>query len=628
VVPVQPGLQMPAIPSRYRQLAHVVALAIVLALPGAGSEPAPVRSPFDLAFSPDGRRLAITDQTADLLYIMDVEARRVEKTIPVARRPSGLAWADADHVLVAEYGSGTLAEVDVVAARITRRIEIGPTPLGVDVARGSRRAIVTCFGLRDVAVVDLDAGRVIHRLRAAGMPYFVRVAPDEKTAVVGNLLAAPFPDFGISVGQVTLLDLERLRASPVRLPYGSSNVRGVAISPDSRFAYVAHTRGYVDRPTTHLDEGWATTNVVSLIDLATARRTTTVLLDGPLEGAADPWGVAVSPDGEMLWVTCAGTGELARIDLARLHQALNGQAFAESASWTRARQNPLLVESDLTLLPGSGLLERILIPAEGPRGLAVSPDGETLAMAGHFSGTVVFATPELREVVAVPLGPNAEPDAARRGEIVFHDARRTKGKWLSCATCHPDGRSDGMYWDLLNDGAGNPKKTKSLVNAHLTPPSMSTGVRSGYEVAVPAGFRHIEFNDGTPQEIEDVMAYIRSLDPETSPYRSGVELSALARRGEALFFDLEVGCVACHPPPLFTDLQMYDVGTRTDADRHDLFDTPSLLELWRTGPYLHHSYATSVRAVVTIFNRRDRHGKTSHLSSADIRALSQYLLEL
>jgi cytochrome c peroxidase len=47
-------------------------------------------------------------------------------------------------------------------------------------------------------------------------------------------------------------------------------------------------------------------------------------------------------------------------------------------------------------------------------------------------------------------------------ERLFHDATIGHQSWQSCASCHPDGRAGGLNWDLLNDGIGNPKNTKSV----------------------------------------------------------------------------------------------------------------------------------------------------------------------
>jgi len=85
----------------------------------------------------------------------------------------------------------------------------------------------------------------------------------------------------------------------------------------------------------------------------------------------------------------------------------------------------------------------------------------------------------------------------------------------------------------------------------------------------------------------------------------------------------------CHPAPLYTDLNSYDVGTRNRFDRpSDRFDTPTLVEIWRTAPYLHDGSAASVRDVVTGRNPRDEHGNTSKFSKQELDDLCSYLLSL
>src|SRR5947207_1530246 len=79
----------------------------------------------------------------------------------------------------------------------------------------------------------------------------------------------------------------------------------------------------------------------------------------------------------------------------------------------------------------------------------------------------------------------AKVTRARRGELLFNDATICFQGWQSCSSCHSsDARVDGLNWDNLNDGIGNPKNSKSLLNAFLTPPSMWLGVRSNAHVAV------------------------------------------------------------------------------------------------------------------------------------------------
>jgi cytochrome c peroxidase len=186
---------------------------------------------------------------------------------------------------------------------------------------------------------------------------------------------------------------------------------------------------------------------------------------------------------------------------------------------------------------------------------------------------------------------------------------------------------DGLNWDLPNDGTGNPKNTKSLLLAHKTPPSMWLGVRTNAEAAVRAGIRHILFTE-QPEEVPAAIdEYLKSLKPVPSPYLVDGKLSEAAERGQKVF--LQADCATCHPPGLFTDLEKYDVGTRARFDQPiDKFYTPTLIEVWRTAPYLHDGSAATMRDVLTTHNPHDQHGETSNLSNQEIDDLCAYILSL
>jgi cytochrome c peroxidase len=100
-------------------------------------------------------------------------------------------------------------------------------------------------------------------------------------------------------------------------------------------------------------------------------------------------------------------------------------------------------------------------------------------------------------------------------------------------------------------------------------------------------------------------------------------------RGEKIFQRKSVGCVQCHPAPLFTNLKLKDVGTATPEDRgKTAYDVPTLVEIWRTPPYLHDGRAATLREVLVDHNRDDDHGTTSGLKPVEIDDLVQYLLSL
>jgi cytochrome c peroxidase len=227
------------------------------------------------------------------------------------------------------------------------------------------------------------------------------------------------------------------------------------------------------------------------------------------------------------------------------------------------------------------------------------------------------------------LGARREPSLVRQGERWFNDAGICFQGWQSCATCHSsDGRVDGLNWDLLNDGIGNPKNSRSLLWSHRTPPAMSQGVRDTAEAAVRAGIRHILFSSPPPAVADSMDAYLKSLAPMPSPALVNGRLSKAAARGRELFLKASTGCADCHPPGLFTTLRPYDVGTRSGSDNTAEFDTPTLVELWRTGPYLHDGSAATLEEVLTSRNLGDAHGRTSQLTPREIEELAAFLRSL
>jgi len=331
--------------------------------------------------------------------------------------------------------------------------------------------------------------------------------------------------------------------------------------------------------------------------------------------------VACSGDGKWLCVAHAGTHEVSVIDRAALHAKLDQAAAGKKV--TNVTSYGSDVPNDLSFL--HTVRRRIRLAGQGPRGLAIV--GGKAYAAEYYSDSLGVADlePAPRPAIqSIPLGAKMEPTPERRGEMLFNDADRCFQKWQSCASCHPDARADGLNWDLLNDGIGNPKNTRNMLLAAQTPPSMSLGTREDFGAAVRAGFRVIQFTTPPEEEIRAVEAYLKALRPGPSPRRVRGALSPAAKRGEAAF--ASAGCAACHPPPLFTDLKTHDLGLGLGLDRGKSFDTPTLVEAWRTAPYLYDGRAVTLKEVLTTFNVGDRHGHVSTLSPEDLAALVEYVL--
>ena len=113
-----------------------------------------------------------------------------------------------------------------------------------------------------------------------------------------------------------------------------------------------------------------------------------------------------------------------------------------------------------------------------------------------------------------------------------------------------------------------------------------------------------------------------------SPYLVDGKLSPAAERGRKIFFDAEVGCAKCHPEPHYTDLQMHDVGSRGKFGRETAFDTPTLIESWRTAPYMHDGQYTTMKELFTRGKHGAKVGKIDHLSEQQIDDLVEFVLSL
>ena len=594
-------------------------------------------SPFDLAFAPDGKTLAVSDHTGGALVIIDPTSGQVPRRISLEGQPAGVAWrADSKRVYVSETGARSVAEVDAAKGKVLRRFAVDARPMGLALA-ARRKVLVVCnSGTDSVSLVDLVTGKVTATMGGFREPFSAAITADEKLAVVANLLPAGTanrPDVGATVN---VMDLEKAATvAEIRLPAGSSNVRQLAISGDRRWVYVVHTVGRFDLPTTQLDRGWINTDALSIIELPRRTVYATVLLDRVTEGAANPWGVVLANDGKTLWVSLSGVHQVARIDLKTLHELLAGTFAGQPMGiWADIKSDPARrgqLVNDFSALYIADLITRIDLPANGLRGLALSADG-TLAVGGYFSGNVLLMdSTSLKTSTAISLGPNPAETPERIGERIFYDATRSFQKWLSCATCHPDTRADGLNWDLLNDGLGNPKNTRSLVLSGEMTPVMSRGVRANMGLAVAAGFKHIEFNEIPQEDLNNVIAYLRALKPESSPYLlPDGSPSPRAKAGKVLFESAGVGCAQCHSGPISTDQTAVDVGTKGELDKPEerAFVTPRLVELWRTAPYLHDGSAATLMDVLTTGNKNDQHGRTSHLNRDQLEDLVEYLRSL
>ena len=510
--------------------------------------------PVDLVASADGSRLFVACADAKQIAVVRIDSGKITRTIAMPAEPTGILLGPNGTRLYVTCAApkSTVVVLDAASGKTIASITTGHTACGPVLSPDGKTLYVCNRFDNEVAVIDLASGKETARVATAREPIAAAITPDGKTLLVSNFLPTGPATAEIVAAEVTVIDTTSLKTTSIRLKKGSTRLRGIRVSPDGRYAYVVHVVSPYYRPLSPIELIWTTPTAMSVIDVAEKRLAGMVLLDGLVFGAADPWGVAVSPDGETICVTHAGSQDLSVIDTKRLMKKLQEmheksplppgiyvtgmRTFGpdELAFIWPARRRFHLRGCDLG---------KLFDPSarHGPRGLAII--GSKVYIAMYFSDciTVIDMRPEADVVTSsIRLGSQPKLTKQRLGQMLFNDASICFQHRHSCASCHPDGRADVFNWDLWNHGRGNPKNIKSILLAHRTAPSMSSADRKNAEEAVRHKLRDQLWCIRPEEDAAAIDAYLKSLEPVPSPHLVDGRLSEAAERGKERFFDINV----------------------------------------------------------------------------------------
>ena len=512
----------------------------------------------------DGDKAYVTTfETRGQLQVLSLTSGQVEYAIPVGSGACHPMWGpDKQYIYVCNQFSNTVSEIDLAARKVTRT---------VSVLREPRSAVFS---------------------------------QDGQQLYVTNFLPAQRADVDYVAACVSVIDVKSFtKIKDIQLANGSNAVRGICITPDGKYVYVSHNLGRFAVPTSQLQQGWMNTSAFSVINTATQALDGVVIVDDPDRGAAGIWSIACND--ESIFISHSGTHEISVIDHKAMRQKLENYP------------DKSVLDYDLTFL--YGMRQRIPLEGNGPRCMLLAND--KLYIPTYFADVLNVWDVKSQQLASVSLNPTREESVENRGERYFNDATNCFQNWQSCNGCHPgDGRTDGMNWDLMNDGVGNPKNCKSMLFAHVTPPCMISGIRETAEIAVHAGFKYIQFFDIETAHAECVDAYLKSLQPVPSPYLVNGELSDKAKAGRKVFE--KQGCGECHSGPYYTDQKKHRIGEDVEFD--DGWDTPTLREVWRTAPYLFDGRAATMEEVFEVH----RHGIERKISKREIEELTEYVNSL
>lgn len=576
-------------------------------------------SPLALA-SLNGVKVAIlADADAGRVVILDLEGEPRERTwidvdgIPghVRVHPDGRIFAtvrDRSEVLALELRCSDIADTCEPELTVVQCWPTAPEPVALGFADDSETLLVSCGWGHTLHGFALEPGGKDVRIALAPQPRGFAVQGDDVwvTHAVGSRLSRA------SLQAAAVIDEREL-----------------------------HWRDDVGDP------GWRMTNVPrfavqgAAVALAGDRVLAPMVLAYPGEPAGQPQGYGMSIDGfepffphEPVLVAIDPDGktrlrlqrEVRNADRPRVSSARRRPPRAQppcllprAIAVDTAREQVLIACQDLGQVVAYTTDDTKLSASQRARW---DVGAGTDAIAVDTADAVAWAwSPFDRALTRLALGDEVQSSAQRfilpavdtpiaaLGRRLFHKPTAFDGR--SCASCHIDGRDDGLTWLSPRGIVQTPVLAGRLPG---TEPFGWHGDGTDLREHMRRTFRRMRAPSPDAAALDALVAWVTTMPsyrPQPAP------LSPSAERGKSVFESDEAGCDLCH-----------DDATGTDGDTHRILrgraiDTPSLRGVGDTAPYMHDGRYATLRE--TLVHTETAMGSTVALHESQIADLITYL---
>jgi YVTN family beta-propeller protein len=599
-----------------------------------------------------GNRVWVVNQDNDTASVFNAVTNAKIGEVSVGAAPRSVAVAPNGRIWVTNKQGASISMIDPTSLTVVQTVALprASQPYGIVFDPNGAAAFVACEATGAVLKLNPATGAVLGTMNVGANPRHLSVSADGQSVYVSRFITPPVPGESTGLVQTGLggAEVVAVAANPfaivrtITLAHsdledfetqgrGIPNYLGPAvISPDGTQAWVPSKQDNVARGTLrdgrNIDFQNTVRAVSSRIDMAAGVEDPAARIDHDNAGLAsavayDPFGVymfvALETSREVAVVDAHGRWEVFRFDVGR-----------------------------------------------APQGLVVAPDGSKLFVNNFMDRTVgVFDLRPLLEkgetsipALATLNAVTTEKLAATvlRGKQFFYDARDTRlarDRYMSCASCHNDGGSDGRVWDLTGMGEGL-RNTITLngrggtaqgflhwsanfdevqdFEGQIRSLAGGTGLMTDAAFATrtqPLGTTKA----GVSADLDALAAYVASLTTfSQSPYRNADgSLTATATQGRTVFQN--AGCAMCHAGTKFTasgaatlnnvgTIKQPGSGNRLGATLTGI-DPPTLRDVWATAPYLHDGSAATLADAV-------RAHTNITLSATDVNAVSAYLAQI
>jgi len=452
--------------------------------------------PLDI--TPDGQTLLAANTADGQLEVFSIIAGLPVRrgSVAVGVDPVSVRARSNVEAWVVNQVSDSVSVVDLATMRVVRTIAVGDEPADVVFAGAkSPRAFVSLAASNRVVAFDPNAAApAFATIPISGaQPRALAVSPDRNTVYLavfesgnGTTLvpraavssaASPYGGANPPPNAGTQFDPPRAAGQP--LPPAVShivrrNAAGQWMDDNSRNWSSLVNWGVVDNDIAVIHAGTLAVsyvgglmNTVAGIDVAGDGRVLAVGIDPRNELRFEPNLNGAFARMLAAFVPAGGTGPASVSDInphldyasssipaAQRVQSVGdprGVAWLPDAS---AAFVAMLGSNSVVALNGTGgRIARIEV-GEGPTGVVADPAGAFVYVLNRFEGSVSAISTASYSEVGTASFHDATPASIKAGRRFLFDTRLTSGLGhTSCATCHIDGRSDRLGWDL-GDPAG------------------------------------------------------------------------------------------------------------------------------------------------------------------------------
>ncbi|MEO2047804.1 MAG: di-heme oxidoredictase family protein [Pirellulales bacterium] len=596
-------------------LRRILVVATILVLAGATALPLWAGQSNSLMdISRDGRLLACTNRDSGTVTIVDLQSHQKQAEFSVEKKPEGLTFLGASHQLaVAVYGTDQVVFWDADTAKQLGATEVYDEPYGAVSNDAGDRVFVTLDFPGRIVEIDTKTYKVVRQLDVGKFVRGIALSPNGDRIYITEFYTTIVKAIDLGSGEV----VDQWKGAST-----DNLLRHIVLHPTRPKAYISHIRSRV----TAVHGAGSIFPYVSVVDTVNGedRRRKRIPMDGffSILVTSNPWETAISPDGKQAFVIFGGTNDM----------------FACT-----------VIDDDYRELGYSKYMRL----GANPRAVRVAPNGQTVYVYNALDFEVVgYDTKTFKQVAAVKISENPLSAEILAGKKLFYVALQPMvgRRWISCSSCHPDGQPDGRTWHNP-EGLRNTQSLAGMAWTHPIHWSADRDEVQDFEHTIRGqlmqgrglirGKVHPSLekpNKGLSASLDAVAAYSNSHTVPLSPFARG-GLSESATRGRKIFLSSKTACATCHTGPFYSDsaprtakeIVRHDVGTGNDDPSEKMgptFDTPTLLGVYRTAPYLHHGRAATLAEVLREQNGDDKHGVTSHLTDTQVDDLVEFLKAL